>query len=75
MFFFNSLTNKELQPITIRGFRRIHASLLFEAMASIKDVQVKLGHKDIQTTMNIFTHVTNTAKEKLANLFKHYMSF
>nr|WP_281244841.1 tyrosine-type recombinase/integrase [Gracilibacillus orientalis] len=31
--------------------------LLFEAGASIKEVQARLGHKDIQTTMNVYTHV------------------
>lgn len=67
--------HKELNPITIHGFRHTHASLLFEAGASIKDVQVRLGHTDIQTTMNIYTHVTNSAKEKVANLFKSYMDF
>ncbi|MBO1515324.1 tyrosine-type recombinase/integrase [Metabacillus sp. BG109] len=65
--------HKEFQPITIHGFRHTHASILFEAGASIKDVQVRLGHTDIQTTMNIYTHVTNTAKEKVTNLFKSYM--
>lgn len=72
-FFFEN--HKDLDPITIHGFRHTHASLLFEAGASIKDVQVRLGHTDIQTTMNIYTHVTNSAKEKIANLFKSYMDF
>lgn len=65
--------HKEFDPITIHGFRHTHASLLFEAGASIKDVQVRLGHRDIQTTMNVYTHVTNTAKEKIADLFHDFM--
>ncbi|MDQ0352467.1 integrase [Alkalibacillus filiformis] len=67
--------NDHLPQIKIHGFRHTHASLLFEAGASIKDVQVRLGHSDIQTTMNIYTHVTNEAKEKTADLFQKYMSF
>lgn len=55
--------HKEFQPITIHRFRYTLASLLFEAGASIKDVQVRLGHIDIQTTMNIYTHVKNTARK------------
>jgi integrase len=65
----------EFEPITIHGLRHTHASLLFEAGASIKDVQARLGHSDIQTTMNIYTHVTNAAKEKVAHLFENYMDF
>ncbi|WP_376717077.1 tyrosine-type recombinase/integrase [Enterococcus dongliensis] len=41
-----------------------HASLLFESGASVKDVQVKLGHADIQITTNIYTHVTKTKRKK-----------
>ena len=61
--------------ITIHGFRHTHASLLFEAGASIKDVQVRLGHNDIQTTMNIYTHITKTSREKVAQLFQNYIDF
>lgn len=52
-----------LHRITIHGLRHTHASLLFEAGASIKEVQERLGHEDIKMTMNIYTHVTNTLKE------------
>jgi integrase len=54
-----------LHPITIHGLRHrhTHASLLFEAGASIKEVQERLGHSDIKMTMNIYTHVTNNLKE------------
>ncbi|QGQ44027.1 site-specific integrase [Metabacillus sediminilitoris] len=47
-----------LHPITIHGLRHTHASLLFEAGANIKEVQERLGHSDIQMTMNDYTHVT-----------------
>lgn len=66
---------KNFKYISIHGFRHTHASLLFEAGASIKDVQSRLGHSDIQTTMNIYTHVTKDAKEKLANKFNAYVDF
>ncbi|MGE6260916.1 tyrosine-type recombinase/integrase [Heyndrickxia sporothermodurans] len=62
-----------LYRITIHGIRHTHASLLFEAGATIKEVQARLGHKDIQTTMNVYTHVTNFVAEKTANTFQKYM--
>ncbi|MFQ9656770.1 MAG: tyrosine-type recombinase/integrase [Enterococcus sp.] len=63
------------KQISIHGFRHTHASLLFEAGASIKDVQSRLGHSDIQTTMDVYTHVSKTAKEQLANRFNNYVDF
>lgn len=67
--------NSTFPRITVHGFRHTHASLLFESGATIKDVQTRLGHSDIQTTMNIYTHVTNEAKEKTAEKFQKYMNF
>lgn len=64
-----------LARITVHGFRHTHCSLLFEAGASIKEVQDRLGHADIQTTMNIYTHVTEKAKEKTAEKFAAYVNF
>ncbi|MFP7300107.1 tyrosine-type recombinase/integrase [Neobacillus niacini] len=62
-----------LHPITIHGLRHTHASLLFEAGASIKEVQERLGHTDVKMTMNIYTHVTNTLKEQTATKFQRYI--
>lgn len=62
-----------LHKINVHGLRHTHASLLFEAGASIKEVQARLGHKDIQTTMNIYTHVTNFTAQKTADTFLKYM--
>ena len=69
------IKKSELKRITIHGFRHTHCSLLFEAGASIKEVQDRLGHADIQTTMNIYAHVTEKAKEKTAEKFAKYVNF
>lgn len=63
----------QLHRITIHGLRHTHASLLFEAGASIKEVQERLGHTDIKMTMNIYTHVTDTLKEQTAEKFQRYI--
>ncbi|WP_328824168.1 site-specific integrase [Metabacillus schmidteae] len=67
--------NPNLPQINVHAFRHTHASLLFAAGASIKDVQTQLGHTDIKTTMDIYTHVTDEAKEKTAEKFQKYMRF
>lgn len=64
-----------LKKITTHGLRHTHCSLLFEAGASLKEVQERLGHSDIQTTMNIYTHVTEKAKDEAAQKFASYMNF
>ncbi|MEH7546977.1 MULTISPECIES: tyrosine-type recombinase/integrase [Bacillaceae] len=59
-----------LHSITIHGLRHTHASLLFKAGTSIKEVQEWLGHTDIQMTMNIYTHVQISLKSKPLQCFK-----
>lgn len=62
-----------MRRITTHGFRHTHCSLLFEAGASIKEVQDRLGHSDIQTTMNIYAHVSKEKKEQTADIFAKYV--
>ncbi|AMB96779.1 site-specific integrase [Aerococcus urinaeequi] len=76
--YFGSLTRKlvkryNLPHITPHGFRHTHCSLLFEAGVSIKDVQDRLGHRSYQTTMNIYTHVTNKRRDETADTFAEFM--
>ncbi|SQB31069.1 putative phage integrase [Streptococcus dysgalactiae] len=77
----NNLLNRvyrkfpDLKRITPQGFRHTHCSLLFESGATIKEVQQRLGHKDIQTTMNIYAHVTKYSKDKTADKFASYIGF
>lgn len=65
--------NKTLHQITPHGFRHTHASLLFEAGASMKQVQARLGHSNIKTTMNVYTHVTKEGQEETADIFGEFM--
>lgn len=62
-----------MRRITTHGFRHTHCSLLFEAGASIKEVQDRLGHSDIKTTMNIYAHVSKEKKEQTADIFAQYV--
>ncbi|NRO34947.1 tyrosine-type recombinase/integrase [Lactobacillus helveticus] len=62
-----------LRHIKVHGFRHTHASLLFDAGVSMKDVKERLGHSDITTTMNIYTHVTKKEAKKTAVSFANYM--
>ena len=66
---------KEIEPIRIHAFRHTHASLLFESGMSLKQVQYRLGHSDLKTTMNIYTHITKFAKDKIGQQFSDYIDF
>ncbi len=46
------------------SLRHTYATRLFENNVPIKTIQALLGHKDIATTMNIYTHVM---PEKMTN--------
>lgn len=59
--------------IHIHGFRHTHASLLFESGITMELVKERLGHSDIQTTVNIYTHVTQKNKDKTAKKFAQYI--
>ena len=65
----------DFKRITPHGFRHTHCSLLFESGATIKEVQERLGHENIQTTMDIYAHVTQKAKDKVADKFASYIGF
>lgn len=42
-----------------------HCSFLFEVGASIKEVvQDRLGHSDVKTTLDIYTHVTTSQRRR-----------
>lgn len=64
----------ELHRITVHGLRHTHASLLFEAGATIPEVQEQLGHKDEKTTMRVYIHVTKKKKESLPGRFRAHLN-
>lgn len=67
--------HKDLHRIHVNGFRHTHASLLFESGATFKEVQARLGHSDIKTTMDIYMHITQSSREKLAEKFQKHIDF
>lgn len=58
-----------LPRLTLKGLRHTHATLLLELGEHAKVVQERLGHADISTTMNIYSHVTPTMQRGAADRF------
>ena len=57
-------------PFTFHYLRHTHATLLIEAGANIKDVQKRLGHDNLATTMDIYSHVTQKMKNETVDIFE-----
>lgn len=52
------------------SLRHTHATMLIEAGADVKDVQCRLGHTDISTTLNTYVHDTEQMQNRTADLFE-----
>lgn len=62
-----------LTPVTLKGLRHTHATLLLQAGINPKIVQERLGHSDIGTTLDIYTHVTPTIQVEAIKRFTNWM--
>ncbi len=52
------LARSELRAVNFHGLRHSSASYLLSQGVNMKLIQKRLGHKDIKTTMNMYSHVT-----------------
>lgn len=59
--------------ISSHSFRYTHCALLIEAGVHIKEIQERLRHKDINTTMNIYAKITNSYKKDASQKFSRLM--
>ena len=69
-----SLKELGLKEIRVHDLRHTHATLLFASGASMKYVQKRLRHTKIETTLNIYTHVTKKDKTDTLDNFVNYMT-
>ena len=56
-------------------FRHTHVALLIEQNIPIKVISERLGHSDINTTLSIYTHVTENMKIDLRNKLQNLSPF
>ncbi len=53
------------------SLRHTHATMLLEAGANNKDIQERLGHSKLATTMDTYSHVTDKMKNDTVNILEN----
>lgn len=58
-------------PFSFHVLRHTHATILIQNNVNIKEVQTRLGHKNIQTTLDIYTHLQPSDTINSVNVFEN----
>lgn len=60
------LINNGYPKLRFHDLRHSTASILHEMNWDLKDIQAWLGHSDIRTTSDVYTHISNLRKEEMS---------
>lgn len=63
-----SFNRKPLPPLPFHGLRHTHASIARNRGVDITVISKLLGHAQVSTTLNIYTHMLQSGKEHAANV-------
>ena len=61
------LGKHKLKQFSVHGLRHTHASLLFEAGIEPKTISDRLGHSNIQMTLDMYTHLNDKQRSDVAD--------
>jgi len=68
----SKVIHKDLQlAFDYHSLRHTHATMLIESGAHAKSVQTRLGHADIQTTLQTYVHDTEKMADQSVDLFEN----
>lgn len=59
--------------VTSHQLRHYYATILYEAGIRAKDAQNLLGHADIQTTLNVYTHIRKKQKKAATDRLNQFL--
>ncbi|MHA3225022.1 tyrosine-type recombinase/integrase [Globicatella sulfidifaciens] len=58
----------DVPKIRVHDLRHCHATFLIRNKVNIKVVTSRMRHKDIQTTLNTYAHVWDTADKEVTDM-------
>lgn len=67
------LRKKTGVDFNFHSFRLTHATMLLEHGAKPKEIQTRLGHSRLSTTMDTYAHVTKKMKQDTVDIFEQMM--
>jgi integrase len=71
---FRRITSKMgIDPLPIHGLRHTHAVMLLESGADMKFIQQRLGHKSIQITSDVYSHISKRLEDNSVETYEKYM--
>lgn len=69
--YLSKVVNYELKiNFNFHSLRHTHATMLLEAGANIKDIQKRLGHSKIATTLDTYSHVTKKMENETVDIME-----
>lgn len=68
------LSSLNLPDYGFHIFRHTHASMMLNAGANWKELQVRMGHKSISTTMDTYAELAPTKKQEAVEIFLNKIS-
>lgn len=70
------VVNKKLGVnFNFHSLRHTHATMLLEENSNLKDIQCRLGHSKLETTTDIYSHITKIIEDDTMNKFETINSF
>ena len=63
-----------MEPFTPHQLRHTYATLLYDAGVDAKSAQEMMGHSNIQTTLEIYTHLSREKKTTAISVFNDYLN-
>nr|WP_316042932.1 site-specific integrase [Lactiplantibacillus plantarum] len=72
--YYTTKLSQELDfPFNFHSLRHTHTTMLLENGAKYKEIQQRLGHSRISTTLDIYSHVTNKMKRDTVDIFENML--
>jgi len=69
--YLSRVVNYQLKiDFNFHAFRHTHATMLLENGANFKDIQLRLGHSKLATTMDTYSHVTNKLTDQTIDILE-----